>query len=117
MMSETPDEAQSADERLEDVEDRLLELEGVEDQLLRLDSSRRWHFWVLVLLVFTTCGYGTVDTTSDDTTGISNEVRGLRGDVRELGHDVERLNEEVERLRSELDSTQAALERLSDRQG
>jgi len=104
-MSDTP-EPRSVEERLEDIDGRLREL----------DSSRRWHFWVLVLLVFTTCGYGTVDTTSNNSTGISNDVGALRRNVRELSQDVERLSDEVERLRDELNGTQEVLQRVADSQ-
>jgi uncharacterized protein YlxW (UPF0749 family) len=105
-MSETPDKPLSVEERFEEVEDKLL----------KLDSSRRWHLWVLVLLVFTTCGYGTVDTTSNNTSGLSNDVGELRRNVTQLNRDVGRLSDAVERLQEELKSTQEALERPSTAQ-
>jgi thiosulfate reductase cytochrome b subunit len=101
-MPGTRDNPQSVEERLDELDDRLL----------KLDSSRRWHFWVLILLVFTTCGYGTVDTTTTDT-GLLNDSGVLRRDVRRVSDDVNRLNDEVESLREDLESAQDELQRLS----
>ena len=51
----------------------------IEDRVRELESSRRRHRWILILLVFTTCGY--VEGRSTDI-GQSNDVERLSHGVR-----------------------------------
>jgi uncharacterized protein YlxW (UPF0749 family) len=80
--------------------------EPIEAKVRELEKSRRRHFWVLLLLVFSTCGYmegRDADVGQrDDVARLSNEVRRLRQDVRTLSTNVERLSGEVERTKAEL---------------
>lgn len=74
----------------------------IEARLRELEASRRRHFWVLLLLVFTTCGYmdgRSTDSGQDyDVVRLGNQVRSLRNDVERLSEEVESAREEVQRL-------------------
>jgi hypothetical protein len=76
----------------------------IEDRVRELESSRRRHLFILILLVFTTCGY---ETTSTDI--------GYSGDVERLSSQVRKLRVDVERLSNDLEDTQAELRRVSGR--
>lgn len=77
----------------------------IEDRVRELEAARRRHKLLLVLLVFTTCGY---------LEGRSNDA-GFSNDVVRLNNDVERLTNEVERLRNEVKKAQDVLQRVSQR--
>ena len=72
---------------------------SIEDRMRDLESSRRRHMWLLILLLFTTCGVGEGRSTD---VGYSTEV--------------ERLSSEVRRLRSDVEDAQVELQRLSERE-
>lgn len=77
----------------------------IEARVRELEASRRRHFWVLLLLVFSTCGY---------VEGRSTDV-GHSSDVQRLGNEVRRLSNDVERLSNEVANTQDELQRVAER--
>lgn len=79
--------------------------EPLEARVRELEASRRRHYWVLLLLVFSTCGY---------VEGRGTDV-GYGNGVQRLGSEVRRLSNDVERLSIEIANTQDELRRVTER--
>ncbi|HSL10295.1 MAG TPA: hypothetical protein VLA82_03145 [Actinomycetota bacterium] len=75
---------------------------SIGERVSKLEASRRRHMWVLILLVFTTCGYVEGRSTDVDQ---NDRVNVLRNEVRRLADEVASLQDAMAATQDPIDST------------